>query len=213
MTVETPQIWVEEEKNTISFIREARQNPLAVDGQVVFDEILYIDIRSPGATSVMRHEVDRVRPDGTTRRNEAMYKRFGKYIEEYKAKNGAVVNSGTPIAEWAMVNAARAAHLKYIGILSIEQLAEVPDGQLGNIGLDGLELRRKAKDWLASAKNSKAAVEAKAEARRLQDQIDDIKAQLDALADAVNEELDEDHKKKIRTSYAKKIKPVKQTAA
>lgn len=205
MTIESLPIWVEEEKLTIRFKTEAKENKAASVSKVEFDEVLYVTIYPPGSNNPMPYEVIKTRPDGSVKTNEKIYNRFKKYVDEYIKNKGAVAASGTPIEEWALVNASRAALLKSVGIVSVEQLAEVPESQFHNIGMGALELRQKARDWLESAKNNKASMEAKAENKKLQDQINKLQSDMDALADAVNEELDEAQKTKVRAALKKKM--------
>lgn len=195
------------EKNILTFWDEALPNGLAGSkaGRVVFDHVLMVDVSSPGDKSEVTYEIERTYPSeyphpihGTFKKNEAVYARYGKYIEDYKSrmKGGSQVVAGTPIDNWAMVDVRMAANLKFHGIYTVEALAEVSDGNAGNIGMGMRDLRQKAIDWLANASDTAKAMETEERNRKLQSQIDELTERqarigeiLDALPDSIQDEV------------------------
>ncbi len=55
---------------------------------------------------------------------------------------------GTPLSDWCMIPAHRVKELNSLGILSLEQLGNLPDDKAGKIGQDGISLRDGAKKFM-----------------------------------------------------------------
>jgi hypothetical protein len=71
-----------------------------------------------------------------------------------KWKNGQEVPlHGTPILGWGVISPAQQKMLIAINCLTVEDLAQVNDEGMKRIGMGGLELRNKAKAWLASMRD------------------------------------------------------------
>jgi hypothetical protein len=197
------------EKNTIHFSESAVQNEPATNrmGRAMFDTILRIHITVPGDNkSVQTYEVDREYAEGhpiKSRRNEAIYARFGKYIEEYKKNAASGATTGMPIEKWAMIDVRMAATLKHHGIYTVEQLADLSDSNIGKIGMGGRDLVRKAKDWIQSASNSALATQLSAEKQALNDKLAGMQEQIDALAEALGT-LDPEQQAKVQASLGKR---------
>lgn len=202
------------EKNILTFWEDALPNGLAQSkaGRVIFDKVLMVEVGNPGDTSGVIYEVERHYPEeylhptyGKVKKNEAIYARFGKYIDEYKSKMESHDVAGTPIDKWAMVDMRMAANLKFHGIYSVEALAAVHDGNASKMGMGIRELVQKAKDWLATAADSAKAMETEERNRKLQSQIDELQAKFDALA-ASMEALPEESKDALKGHFSKKNK-------
>ncbi len=184
------------EKNTVQFSQHAVQNEVASNqmGRAMFDKILRIHISVPGQKDVQSYEVDREYAEGwkhpnpdlaNGRKNEAIYKRFGKYIEEYKRNSSVIATSGMPIEKWPMVDVRQCAMLKSLGVHTVEALAEITDSNIANLGMGGRDLVRKAKDWLQSAQNSATATKMAAEKRVMEDRLSALESNYKELADAM----------------------------
>ena len=112
------------------------------EGRPVFDEVEFIEIRVPGDKTMTVHRPVR----------EADKQRFGAAYRNWKAtgvSDGAF--SGTPLKEWPQVSRSQCEELSFFGVKTVEQLANVTDGNLRNIG-PLLALREKARDFIAAAK-------------------------------------------------------------
>lgn len=202
------------EKNLLTFWDEALPNGLAgaKAGRVVFDHVLMVDVSSPGDKSEVTYEVKRIYPEnfphpihGEVRKNETIYARYGKYIEDYESrmKGGSHVVAGTPIDNWALVDTRMAANLKFHGVYSVEALAEVSDGNAANMGMGMRELVQKAKDWLKNASSSAAALETEDRNRKLQAEIDDLRGKYEELAKSMDI-LPEESKSTLRDWFSKR---------
>ena len=91
---------------------------------------------------------------------------------------------GTPLREWpnSLMTASKAEELAFFHIKTVEQLAEVNDGQLQHLGMGARQLRETAKKFLEVARTGTAPLERliaenfklKDENERLQQQIAEI---------------------------------------
>jgi len=99
--------------------------------------------------------------------------------ERFKA-GMAQVTTGTPLDKLPGVSRAQVKELAYFNIRTVEQLAKVSDGNLQNIG-PYMALRRKAQDWLATARGAAPIEEARAESARLKEELALLKRQMSEL--------------------------------
>lgn len=97
---------------------------------------------------------------------------------------------GTPIKTWQMVSREQANRCHTIGYTTVEDLAQVPDSGLGQIGLDGRYLRDLARGWIQEASDKGVNARALADANvriddlersnaELRQQLQGLKAQMD----------------------------------
>lgn len=155
-------------------------------GRPIFDKCLFMSILSPGQQkSEVKKIVLREFQDGSQKKDEMSYMKFGKQIAEYLEKNGAGDLGGTPIEQWKEIEITVAAALRAHNIFTVEALAELPDGGLQAIGLGGREWQNKAKAYLAATSDSagimKAMKDAQAEATELRGLVAEMRAEIDAL--------------------------------
>jgi hypothetical protein len=120
--------------------------------------------------------------------------RWPKEYEAFKSGKEAPL-LGTPLTEWpnSMMTAAKAEELAYFHIKTVEQLAEVNDAQLQNLGMGARQLRETAIKFLEVARTGTAPLERLvAQTLRQQDEIERLKRDLaDANARAnVREQAD-----------------------
>lgn len=92
---------------------------------------------------------------------------------------------GTPILGWGVVSPAQQKMLIAINCLTVEDLAQINDEGMKRVGMGALDLRNKAKNWLASVKDhggltiQMSALEK--ENANLKASLDGLKAQVEAL--------------------------------
>ena len=99
-------------------------------------------------------EIGRAAPGEAREQAKAASLAFKEQIEKFKAGSNANVLSGTPLKQWPRADRGLVATLAALNIHSVEQLAEISDGNLQNIGIGARELREQAKAFLALAKDS-----------------------------------------------------------
>lgn len=75
---------------------------------------------------------------------------------EYEAflKGNELPREGTPIRTWASITREQATRLIGMQITTVEDLASMPDASLGNIGLDGRNLRDLAKNFIEAGQGA-----------------------------------------------------------
>jgi predicted RNase H-like nuclease (RuvC/YqgF family) len=108
------------------------------EGRPCYDDVEYVEILVPGDRL---NQVTRIVTQKEKDRWPGAYKRFRD------GQEGTV--DGTPIEQLPGMTAAQAAELKHFHIVTIEQLAEMPDGLLLKARpMDGRALRDRAKRWV-----------------------------------------------------------------
>lgn len=201
MKDESPPILVSDAngKAVLVFWEDARPNGLN-PGQ--FNRLLMVRISVPGdnkssSEQIVEEEYPKEYPHPifkAIRRNEEIYARFGKTIEAYKANNKMMLEAGTPLEEWPVVNRAQVALLRHNGVHSVEALAGLTDEHISRIGMEGRMLVQKAKDYLTTAKDSAAAMKEAEEKRKLEARFADLESKYLDLAEALSELPDEARK-------------------
>lgn len=77
---------------------------------------------------------------------------FRAQFDEWK-KGNELPREGTPVKTWAMITQEQSRRLIAVGYTTVEDLAQVPDSALGQIGLDGRYLRDLARGWIQEAED------------------------------------------------------------
>lgn len=139
---------------------------------------------------------------GASRKNDAIYARFGKQIEAFKANNRAMLEAGTPLEAWPMVNRAQVAMLKHNGIHSVEALPDLPDEIISRLGIDGRALVQKAKDYLKNSITAGEAAKAAEEKRAMEARFTDLEQKYLDLAEALAE-LPDEARKQVKAKLSK----------
>lgn len=102
-----------------------------------------------------------------------------RWPKEYAAfkKGMEPVFGGTPLKEWPKIGPSQISNLNHFNIFTVEQLAELGDNVLGNLGMGARDLRKSAQMWLEVAKNGSAPIERMlGENQRLRDEVERLKA-------------------------------------
>jgi len=99
---------------------------------------------------------------------------------------------GTPITEWPVVSKSMAMNLKSLNIHTVENLAEVSDGNLQNIGMGARDLRDKAIAFIEQAKDGSGIVKLQEENKDLRTKIEALQNQINALAEQKSKKKKED---------------------
>jgi len=112
-------------------------------GHAIFDELPYISIIIPG-----QRNSEFVSPVNETHkaRFPEHYKRFLQQREQ--------APEGMPLEEWPMITRPMAEEYKFHNVHTVEQLAAIADTSLDKIGMGALELRKKARAFLETAKDT-----------------------------------------------------------
>lgn len=86
------------------------------------------------------------------------YEGFSASYKSWKDGEEAPV-SGTPIKGWPVLSPAAQKDLIHAGIRTVEDLANLPDGDVGMIGTGAIAYKQKAVAWLAAANGTGKVVE------------------------------------------------------
>lgn len=197
------------DRQLLFFYEEAAEHQ--IQGQMMFDRVLFVKIVSPGNKDPMIHEVERVYPEGfvspvfgKVKKNPIAYERFGEYIDQWKkSQAGDASIAGTPIENWPQIDVQRAAQLKYNGVYVVEQLAVMHDEAITRLGMGGRELVKKAQTWIKQREDGALAHRLEAEKLALEDRLKAMQEQMDELADALNS-LPQEAKAEVQQTMAKR---------
>jgi len=144
------------------------------EGRAVFDDVEFVEIIVPGDSRSIVQE--RVKAEHKERWPNA-YSAFKKGLEP--------ATDGYPIEQWPPMTSAQVANYKAMHISTVEQLAELSDGVLMNLGLGGRQIRERAKAWLDERAGGQALERAMAEAERATAERADLERQIADLKSAV----------------------------
>ena len=101
------------------------------------------------------------------------------YAQQYAAfKKGSTKQvDGTALTEWPAIDRATAESLKIANIFSVEQLANLSDGDLMNLGMGADKWRQKAIDWLNISQGNADQMAMQEKLRDMQDQLEQMRAE------------------------------------
>jgi hypothetical protein len=190
---------------SISFKKEAKSvmeltpdgpiPKLSKEGVPIFRDVEYVTVRQPGNVDSIIYELDkwlnsvipselnsgRLHPDIAE-----YYRRQAKRFREGQE----IPVEGTPIKTWPVLTPAQAETVLGIHIRTVEELANLADDGVRRLGMGGIDLKNKAKAWLAAASDKgkltheMAALQKKSEFQ--ESTIATLQAQLDELVRAMN---------------------------
>jgi len=109
-------------------------------GRPVWLDVEMVEITVAGDTRTQVHQ----------RVKDEHRQRWPKAYEAFKAGLTPAVD-GYPIEQWPPLSPAMVANFKAANIHTVEQLASLSDGHLGNLGLGGRQIRDRAAAWLKQA--------------------------------------------------------------
>lgn len=153
----------------------------------------FIIITSHGSKDCSEHLVEEWLPrkrDESSRGNYnlAWVEFFEKQYEAWK-KGHELPREGTAILTWPVASQEQNARLRALGYQVVEDVAALPDGSLGQLGLDGRELRDMARAWLQEGKdkgvNTRLIAEQSVQIDTLQQQIERLLGEVEALKSQV----------------------------
>lgn len=123
-------------------VKDGKEEVVEGAGRPIFDDVEYIEIVIPGdRNNIINRAV--------TQQDK---RQWAQQYQAWKAGDQEQL-SGTPLDKWPGIHRAQVEELKYFRVRTVEQLAEMGDGVIGNIG-PILGLRQRARDFLAAAKGA-----------------------------------------------------------
>lgn len=128
------------------------RNASIAAGHYVGKEVAFATISRPGSRDTLDKEAKVWLAELKARKDIPMnwYPSFKQTFEMWeKGETGAV--NGTPIKGWTMLGSAAQKTLLAAGILTVEDLASVPDQDLQSVGTGAISFKMKAKAYLEAA--------------------------------------------------------------
>lgn len=139
-----------------------------LQGAAIFRDETFVRIMIPGRSDLTIDEP-------VEERHKARFPRQWAHFKNMTADTELIV--GTPVTEWPAVTRAQAEELRAKKFYSVQQIAECSDAQIQALGMNGSQLRAKARAFVESAKGT-AIAQAQAEEIARKD------AEIDALRNA-----------------------------
>lgn len=165
------------------FFKEIERKTVAGADGNEFHEREYVEILQAG--DVKSAPIRRVTPEWLQANDQ-----FRPAYDAWK-RGQQVSATGTPLEDWTGIGRAQVVQAKSLNIFTVEQLAELDDHGLRNLGMGARELQEKAKLFLARRIDEKAGERAVAENVRLNDElkaahtaIAELSARLEAMENA-----------------------------
>jgi hypothetical protein len=188
----------------------AQHNGAASDkaGSPVYDKVLQIRHIYPGSGDYLDVTVKRWPADGgePVITDPDRYNRYREVLEKYEAK-AAQKAQGTPLAVLNL-DPHEIATLNGKQVETIEQLADVPDNYLGNLGMGGRTVRDRARAFIESAAGNAPLARMQAENDGLRADVDAMRAQLGDMA-----KLQADARRDAETRGEARVEEAKPRAA
>ena len=138
-------------------------------GRPIYKEREYIDIRIPGTRGA-----GAARPASLRDK-----KRFERHYQAFKQRIELPLE-GTPLSEWPMVSRSLSEELAFVGVKTVEQMANMADGNASQM-MGGQNLKAKAIEWLARASAEVSAGHLETELKQRDAQIAELSAKLETL--------------------------------
>lgn len=91
---------------------------------------------------------------------------------------------GTPLEQWPPLTKSQVLMMKAVNVHTVEQLCEVSDQNLANLGMGARDLRDKAKAFIESASKGALPMAAQQKINDLEKQVEALKNQLSGFAEA-----------------------------
>lgn len=161
----------------------------AAQGHYVARDVDMALITPPGSRDVFKIEVPQwmLNMKQDVRNQRLPQEWMDQYCKAYeKWKQGQEMPlHGTPIATWGVISPAQQKMLTSIMILTVEDLGQLNDEGIQRIGMGGLDLRTKARAWLAQTHDKGPLTIENAQLKQSlitqQGEIDTLKAQVTQL--------------------------------
>lgn len=120
------------------------------EGRPIFESKRFVELKHPGDKTWSF--IEEINEEGKGRdKGEDYAERFPREFAAFK-KGEERASYGTPLDEWQAITRSRALELKAMNVFTVEELAEIQDGQLSKLGMNTRSEREQARTFLASSK-------------------------------------------------------------
>lgn len=155
------------------------------EGRPIYQDVEMVEILIPGSRDVTHRRVN----DEFKRRFRTQYESFQKMAENRI--------EGTPLNQFPFISASERKELEYFNIFTGEQLANMPDGNIDRIGVNGRDLIKKVKAYIEQAKDTAFVSKITEENEHLKREMELIKEQMQQII-AIKQEASDDNVKQLR---------------
>lgn len=156
------------------------------EGRYIAKDVDMVDVRQIGSADSVTFEVAYwLKQNEADVSGERLPRSFADfYLESYNRwKSGQEMPvEGTPIRSWPVITPAQVEMLVSIGIRTVEDLSTLTDEGVKKVGMGGVDLKNKAKAWLAVAQDKGVITQ---QVTTLQKENALLKANLAALTETV----------------------------
>lgn len=141
----------------VQFYRHAELNSFrsAQEGRKIFDDKIYIRIMMPA------NRLNEVEREATPADKLRFSKAYQHFIEK-----GEQLITGTPLSQLPSLTPGQVLELRALKVETVEQLANIPDTTAQLLGVGGLELKKRAVDYLGRGASTEALSAEIAELKR-----------------------------------------------
>lgn len=143
------------------FYWEAKENRAASEGMPKFVDVEFIEIRQPGARDALY--------DGPV--TETHKQRWPDRYKRWQEKRQSP-REGLPLEHWPLMTKSEVLEMQDAKIFTVQELANVPDSNLKNLGLFASQKRQKARDYLLNAKDGALLSTLRSENEKLREEIE-----------------------------------------
>lgn len=162
--------YVESQKVSVEFRMDSVQSQIQSEqaGHPVFVEKPFVTVVIPGSGNTI---IDTIA-------DEIYQKRFPEQWARFQSGLKGASVSGWRLESWPAVNTAQVKTLQYMGVHTVEQLADLSDTACQSVGMGTLELRVKAKAAIEAARGGADVERLAAENKRRDDEMESLRAQI-----------------------------------
>lgn len=185
----------------VQFFTHAKHLPKKSEqeGRYIAVDVDMVEVRQLGGTDSVKFEVtDWLRRTKEEVRNgrieEALADKYHEMYRRWKSGQELPVE-GTPIRSWPVLSPAQAETCCAIGVRTVEDLAMLPDEGLRKLGMGGVTLKQKAKDWIEAGHDRGKVVQelaaVKQENALLQSTLETLQKHVETLKAAIEMKANE----------------------
>jgi len=179
-----------------TFRHHPNPNPAktAAEGRPIFDDMEVCDLRFSGSRAFSTHPATAFShwehdPETGEQVAKTYAERFKPQYLQFKAQT-AQTKAGTPLDYVPFLTVARRAELRALNVYTVEALAAIDGPELKNLGHNGRELKNKAEEFLAEAKENAPQTQLAAEVEQLRARNAILEEDAKALAEKTAEKGD-----------------------
>ena len=145
-------------------------------GRPIYNDVEIIEVRVPGDPDMRRDVV-----------TDDHKRRYPKQYIAFKKGQTQETVSGTPLAVWAPMKRSQVEEARHFGVHTVQQLAQLSDGNMQRLGPGWIAMRNLARDWEKAANDGAALAQ-------LRSALDAAEARIKTMEDMLRRQAVELHK-------------------